>query len=335
MSLDMYLEQLKETENKFNIYKQDLENIIDKVSSSIAYTVITKGKIANPTPYYYERMGNRVNGKIIHAPIVSNDCMKYHYDSQNRVIMVEEYSVFLRKFELTELYLYNELTERLWLSSGRLARVFVFDHAFSNTHLCLSFAGSNGYCVEEFVYDGEILTEIKIGHSKASPDNSTEVHRFLYESKKLIQIERVCQNGYKELRYTTKKPNFNKMKEDTYNSLKNLITDYKGDYTSLGIEGFIDQQQPMFCVCFTGDNKPSDLIADWNTEMYDIWVYDWQLNDAQEKKCVKIIAEILVELVNEGLLKDKQIFFHQNQVCVTQQYSGAKSVFKKANLSVQ
>lgn len=65
------------------------------------------------------------------------------------------------------------------------------------------------------------------------------------------------------------------------------------------------------------------------------WVYDWQLNDAQEKKCVKLIAEIIVGLVEERLLKNMQIYFHQNQICATQLYSGVKSLFKKVNIEVR
>ncbi len=335
MSIEKYLTQLNEIENKYNAYKQDIDNIIDTVSAAIHHTVITKGEIANPTPYYYERMGNKVNGKVIQAPIISNDCMKYHYDSENRIVMVEEYSVFLGKFRITEIYFYNELTERLWLSSGSLAVLSVFDNAFSNTQLYLAFAGRNGYIVEEFIYDKDMLAEIKISRSKASPNDQVEIHRFIYESQKLIQIERICQNGYRELCYTTKKPNFNKIKEDIYNKLKNMIADYKEDFTSFGIEGFIDQQQPMFCVCFTDDVQPSDLIADWNVEMFDVWVYDWQFNDAQEKKCIKMIGEIIIEFIETGRLKDKNIYFHQNQVCVTQLYAGTKTLFKKAGIRVR
>lgn len=47
--------------------------------------------------------------------------MKYHYDNENRIIMAEEYSVFLKKFQIIELYFYNTLTERLRLSSKMLA----------------------------------------------------------------------------------------------------------------------------------------------------------------------------------------------------------------------
>lgn len=342
VSIEKYWFQLKEIEKKFYTYKQDLENIINTVSSTIHHTVITRGEIANPTPYYYERMGIKLRGKVLRAPIISDDCMRYHYDSENRIIMVEEYSVFLKKFQISELFFYNVQTERLVLSSGDLALLSVFDNAFSNTQLNLAFAGCNGHIVEEFIYDAGFLVEIKISRDYSSYNrnisrynNAIEWHRFVYEGKTLIQIERLCQNGYKELNYTTKKPNFTKIKEDTYSVLKEMIANYQGNFVSFGIEGFLDQQQPMLYVCFTEDNEPSGLIADWKTEMYDICVYDWQFNESQEKKCVKIIAEIIVELIEEGLLKDKQIYFHQYQVCVTHLYSGAKSVLRKADISIR
>lgn len=331
-SLDTYLDQLNEIEAKFHSYKQNLDQLISKASASVARTVVTNGEIANPTPYYLERIGRKTNGKIIPAPIASDNCMKYHYDPQNRIVMIEEYSVFLKKFQITELYFYDkELTERLWLSAETLAVLSVFDHAFSNTQLSLAFAGYHGFIVEEFVYDEGVLTEVKITRSYSA----SEVDRFVYENQKLIQIERIFENGHRELSYTTKKPDFRRIKEDTYVSLKKLINDQHEPFTAFGIEGFVDQHQPMVCVCFTNETQPEDLIADWNTEMHNVWLYDYQFNSSQEKKCVKIIAEIIVELVEEGLLKDKQIYFHQSQVCAVQLYSGAKTVFKKANIDVR
>lgn len=342
MSIERYWTQLSEIERKFYAYKQDLENVLAAVSSNVHHTVITKGEIANPTPYCYERMGHRLKGKILQAPISSDDCMRYHYDHENRIIMVEQYSVFFNRFRVQEIYLYNDLAERLVLSAECLMLLSVFDNAFSNTRLCLTFAGRNGHIVEEFIYDGELLEEIRISRDYSPYDrsisryqNDLERHRCIYEGQTLIQIERTCYNGYKELVYTTKKPNFNRIKESIYSDLKNIIANYQKDFVSFGIEGFLDQQQPMLCVCFTEDQNPSDLIADWNAKMHDVWVYDWQLDDSQEKKCVKIIAEVIVELTDEGLLKEKQIYFHQNQICVISRYSGAKSVFGKANIKVR
>lgn len=242
---------------------------------------------------------------------------------------------FLKEFQVKEIYFYNLRTERLCLSSGRLARLLIFDNAFSNTQLCLSYAGHNGYCVEEFVYDDGILIEIRTSHGRTNLDKKVEIHRFAYESRNLIQIERICQNGYKELLYTTKTPDFSKIKENTYKDLRDMIVNYNGNFASFGIEGFIDQQQPMFCICFSEDKQPSDLIADWDTEMFEFRVYDWRLSGTQEKKAVKMIAEIIIDLVNEGLLKDKNFYFHQNQICVTRLYPGVKGILKEAKISVR
>ena len=45
--------------------------------------------------------------------------------------------------------------------------------------------------------------------------------------------------------------------------------------------------------------------------------------------------QILTELVREGLLSDQGIWFHQNQICVTEHFPGARNVLKKAGLRVR
>lgn len=136
MIIDKYISRLKDTENRFYEYEKALDSIIQTISEKTDHTVITKGAITNFTPYYEERLGDKLNGIILDSPIISDDCMKYHYDNENRIIMVEEYSAFLGKFCITEIYLYGKETEKLWLSCGILSRLFVFDNPFGNTSLC-------------------------------------------------------------------------------------------------------------------------------------------------------------------------------------------------------
>lgn len=329
--VNRYENELKNIIAKFYEYKNNAKTIIKRTAGMINHTVITKGAIINFTPFYMERLGSKLNGKIINSPVKSDYCMKYHYDSNDRIIMVEEYSTFLRCFIITEIYLYHDnYTEKLWFSSGLLARLFVFDNAFANTGLCLSFAGRNGYSVEEFVYEDNFLKEV---NKECEGGNYKDV--FFYEQNKMIMIEHIWPSGESKIIYTTKKPNFKKIQAAVYDKLKNIIIEQNGNFKALGIEGFLDQQNPAIYVCFTNKEKPDDLIADWNVEMKDIEVYDWQLSEEQERKSVKMIAEILVSLVNEGILDEKQIYFHQNQVCVSQLYLGAKNVFKKAGLNVK
>lgn len=148
MGLEQYSGQLKEVEKNFTIYRQNLNSMIDTVISSIDHTVITNGFIANATPFYHERMGNKPNGKVLQAPIISDYCMKYHYDSENRIIMIEQYSEFLDKFEIIEIYSYNTLTERLRISCEGLVVLSAFNNAFSNTQLCSIESVFIEYCGE-------------------------------------------------------------------------------------------------------------------------------------------------------------------------------------------
>lgn len=329
---DSYAEQLNELKNNFQDYKNNSEAIINSVSEMIVRTDITKGAIANFTPFYEERLGFKL-GKYIEKPIISDYCRKYHYDRNDRIIMVEEYSTFLNYFMTTEIYLYHDnYAEKLWFSSGVLARLFVFDNAFANTQLSLSFSNNRygGFTVEKFLYEDNCLREVNIGREDG---NYKDV--FIYENNKLIMIEQIYPNGNKRIKYTVKKPNFKKIQNNVYDRLKDIICNQNGEFKAIGIEGFLDQQKPDICVCFTANENPGDLIADWNAEMNSIEIYDWQLSAEQEKRCIKTVAEIIVSLVNEGILEGRQIYFHQNQICVLQLYPGVKNLFKKANISVK
>lgn len=329
MISDKYRGHLNELKNRFNVYKNNLEIIIDKISEEITQTVITEGEIANFTPFYKERLGSVLNGKVIQQPIISDDCMKYHYDSDGRIVMVEEYSVFLKKFCVTEIYIRNIITEKLLISSCGLIRLFALDNVFSRTLLCMSYAEVSGFCVERFVYNNDRLSEIDTEKEKNSYKDI-----LIYESDKLVKIERISQSGTKSLIYTTKKPDFSKIYDELSDKIKSVINEYSGNFNSFGIEGFIDQQYPMIYISFSEEEYPSDLIAEWDSEMIGIQIYDWQLSDEEEEECVRIIVEILSELVNENILKDKQIFFHQSQVCVTEIYQGIEDMLKKANINV-
>ena len=66
----------------------------------------------------------------------------------------------------------------------------------------------------------------------------------------------------------------------------------------------------------------------------DALVYDYQFSDSQLRKCVKIIAEILILLVQEGFLTKRGIWFHQNQVCVTEEFSAVRNLCKKAGVEI-
>lgn len=294
--MDAYLPRLHELEELFAYYKLHLGEMIVEQRKLIAQTIITKGPVANHTPYYHERIGLQVRSKPLKAVVTNRDCYLNHYDGEGRLMMVEEYVGFSDcPFQVTELYRYGDRAERLYLSS--------------------SFAGANGYIVEEFKYDGGMLMEVLIKRPTI-----TERHVFRYEAGKLVQILRVCENGYRELVYSTMKPDFERIRRELYTSLLALIKK-QGDVPAVGIEGFLDQSQPSVCVCFTRDADPPALIADWGFPMVNLSVYDYQFSDSQLRKCVKIIAEILILLVQEGYLGKKGIWFHQNQVCVTEEFS--------------
>lgn len=325
MGIGKYLGRLKEVEARFYEYRQMQTEIVDRVRNQICRTVFSKGPIEEPFPYYWQRMGVKP-GKVIREPVESDWCCQNHYDADGQLVMVEEYSVFLRHFEITEVYLHGERTEMLYFSAAGLTVLRVFE-----PDLMLAFAGKNGYIVEESIREDGILREVRISRSVVDQQES---HRFHYDGETLALIERICDNGYRGVIFTTKKPDFEAIREQVDGALRAVIGE-RGDFSCLGIDGFLDQQQPMLCLWVTKESEPPELIADWARKAADVPIWDWMFSDAQLKNCVKLVAEILVELVQEGLLAGKGIWFHQEQVCVTENFPGARNVLKKAGLRVR
>lgn len=331
MIINKYTTELEKLKSEFDEYEQTIDTIILNTKNNTDHTVITKGRIHNYTPFHEERLGGKLKGRIIPSPVISNDCIRYHYDSKGRIIMVEVFSVFLNKFLITEIFLYHDRDEfeLLWFSSEILSSLSKIYFKNEKCYLKLS-TTTSGNSAQEYIYNGELLEAINLGYTDG--DYKDE---FTYKDNTLIMIERIYPNGYKRVLYTTKKPNFNKLREAVYQQLKEEIVNYKNDFKCLGIEGFLDQQNPDFSICFETSDNPNDSIADWNSEMITIPVYDFHFSDEQLNKCMKIMAEIIVELVNEGILENKVIYFHQNQVPVTEYYPRVKSIFKKAGLIVR
>lgn len=327
--MEQYMPQLLELEERFERYRQRLDELIGEQRGMIDHTVITKGPIGNHTPFFNERTGMKVRKKVLKAPVASDDCRLNHYNAEWRLILVEEFLPCANGFRVIELYRYGERAERLLLSSERLVRLEEFDRAFSDTQLSLSFAGANGYIAEEFRYEGGVLSEILVKRPAM-----TERHVFQYDGGALAQIVRVCGNGYRELIYSTKKPDYEKIRRELTDKLLEAVGE-QGEFACIGIEGFLDQARPMVCVCFTPDPEPPELIADWGCPMTDIVVSDYQFSDTQLRKCVKLTAEILVQLAQEGVLDGKGIWFHQNQVCVCESFQAVRTMLKKAGLEVR
>lgn len=324
MGIEAYMSLLKAVKERFYEYRWNQEKILEQVRGQIAKTVISKGPIDEPSPYYWQRMGVKP-GKVMKAPVASDWCCRNHFDAQGRLILVEEFSVFLGCFELTEIHLYGDTHQMLQFSASGLTVL----QEFADDRM-LAFAGSNGYIVEQVYRECGVPVEVRIWCSIVDGE---EVHRFHYDGQKMALIERICENGYREVLYTTKKPDFTAIRGTVDAALRESIG-RQGDFVCLGIDGFLDQMQPMLCIWFSQEEATPELIADWGTEMIPVPVNDWMLSDAQLKKCVKLVAEILVELHREGLLAGKGIWFHQNQVCVCEGFAGARKVFRDAGLVV-
>lgn len=332
MELNLYKERLEKLKEHFCNYAINLKEIINNLKKNISYTVITKGEIINEMPYYQERIGDKITGKVIAEEIESDGCIKYHYDDKDRLIMTEEYCEFLRIFEIRDIYIYGQNTHKLLISAGSLSRLLEFDNAFSAVSLCLAYSKDYGTCVEEYKYDCDVLNEIDI--IKESEDSEIRKYKeiFLYKDGRMVQIRRIFEDGRNFVIYTSLKPDFKSIKEKMRNFIMDNILQENNEFKCFGIESFIKGTIPYIDIYVSNNDDNSNIISEWDTDCKRINIYDWQFNESQERKCIKILSELITELFAENVLNNKKVFFHQDNKCISDIYSIAKNVFKKAGI---
>lgn len=335
LTIENYADEFEILNKKYYEYKENMPDILLQVKKEINKTVITRGEIFDFLSYESECCGMKCNGEVHPFVFESDDCYKYHYDEKQRLIMIEQYSVYFKKFRITDLFFYhNDFVERLNFSSELLYSLIVKMEEQNICTLALKYSTGNSdkYALEKFIYENGALKERQYISDKPI---FTQTYKFTFEKDKLVSIVSVYPSGGTRLCYTTKRPNFKKIKETVFKCLKEEVLKHDKEYTAVGLEGFLDQGEPDFCLCFENKEEPSGLLAEWDCKMITIPVYDFFFSGEQLKKCVKMISEILVELTEEKVIDNKMIYFHQNQVPVTEKFRSTKAIFNKANLTIK
>lgn len=336
--LAMEFEQFKDTYEmiveKYQYYKQNMADIIEKTKAKIVREVYSKGELANKTPLHVECLGYKLKKKILDGPIKAYDCLRYSYDEQDRIIMIEEWTSFGR-FSIKDIFIYGKETENIRCSDESIGSLFFFDHPWGNSEYCFSWNAWSQFCVQEYKYENGVLKRInRLWNDIKMQESHQEYLDCIYENNKLIQIVRVCDNGYTDLQYSTRKPDFNNIKTEFYEKLKSSIEKHK-NYSVIGLECFLDDKNPMCALFYTDKKEPDELIADWKTEPECIQLYDYYFNNSQERKMARVIAEAVVELVKTGELDGIQIYLHQDTVCFADVYPSVGKYLKKENINVK
>lgn len=284
--------------------------------------IISKGYMYNVFPYEVERMGYKLNGKRKEKFEMKDSFLRYGFDSQGKIRIIENASKFLNEVHDFEIYDYEEDAIYSYVcNSGNMVNVGFTKMNGKKAQERYTYA-SRGICYERYSYDSERLTKIYIEQkSHTNDDISEEWNNFIYsETGKLLLIQRECSNGYTENRYADKKIKWKEMREDIQSEFTKHISEIYSIYgcdkvTKLGVYLLISDLSPTIMLSFDTEIAENELIGDWSHCYYkEIQVADIPLDEAQKEKTRKIVAEILFDLLEKHIVKNVRIAFGEEDL---------------------
>lgn len=295
-----------ELEAEFKKIKTEFSNLLAKTQEKSQKTIITKGKMFNVLPFENELIGYKLNGKEIAEPVFKNDCYKYHFDEQNRVILVEEMSENTKKFYYRTFYHYGEnfIQTQRW---GYDELYNVTHYLFENEKVTKKlFFTEEDKSFWDYQYSDNQLISIKVSYldKNFEPIPNVDLFQFYYEknSNILQSIIRkdITTNG-SECVYTTKKVNFKQLEIQITDWIRQNIAKFSKENPS-------EKVCILGILCYAGFGKVDMTLEVDNQEFYDTpadWKYnDWAsmdlpdipFDDKDSEKLQVLVAQILNEL---------------------------------------
>ena len=208
--------------DRFADTKNRFDEVLLQLRSKTVKTVYSKGNLLDVLPYENELMGCKVNGKIIENEIVNDNCYRYSYDEEGRVILKENMSSFLGKFYYSTMYFYGEdsITTMYWAEKTlyNITLYFMREGRIREKY----FAPRENRCYSEYKYENGVLTCID-EYRKAGKEQKLFYYK---QNGELLKIIRSYDNGYTEVCFTTQKIQYKKLEERLYNELIDVFNDF-------------------------------------------------------------------------------------------------------------
>ncbi|GAA0077048.1 hypothetical protein UT300005_14260 [Clostridium sp. CTA-5] len=282
---------------KYKAAKNNFSKIMADVQLKCVSTVISKGVLYNVLPYENELNGDKVKGKKIAEPICKNDCYRYSFDEQGRIILVEEMSEFLGHFHYATMYFYHDdMIETMYWDADTLYNFTVYLLG-ENGPIEVYFCSDKSEVYKKYYYENACLMKIASKTKRDTIEIGIDFN-FFYKSNGILQkIIRSWDSGGTEVVYTTDKINYKRLEQRLLNEMEKSIL------------GFTEQNSDkkitlMAFMCYPGhgylslsadtcDCVDKDSPADWEyVDFASSNLVDIPLDDKEEEKVLTTIAKV-------------------------------------------
>ena len=289
---------------KFASTNENFTQVMEDLQLLVVRTVISKGVLQNALVYENEQLGYKVNGKIIAKPIKKNNCYRYSYDENNRIILVEEMSEFLGKFHYYTMYFYSEGNiETMRWAGEDLSNVTVYSLC-ENRHRECFLNGKDGCTYSEYFYNNGKLSYIT-SQGKCEYYETSTTNNFYYKPDGTLQkIIKEWATGGTQVKYTTEKINYKKLQDRIFNDVEQALLNF--------VEHNSNEKLVILSFeCYTGHGYLSmsadvgnciypDSPADWShTDICSTTLIEAPLDCAETQKILETIAKVADDITKK------------------------------------
>lgn len=307
---------MKKLKEKYAQMEADFARILAQKQAESQKIIISKGKMFNVLPFENELWGYKLKGKEIATPIIDNDCYQYHFDAQNRVILVEEMSKFLKKFHYRTFYDYGEnYIETHYWANDDLYNVsrYVFENEKVIQKIMFAKEGKSYW---DYHYTGDVPDSIKISffdkENKPIPDDNILCYYFFqYEENGNLQsiIRKDGKLSSSEIVYSTKKINFKKLETEFSQWIAANIADFSKNHADEVVSA-------LAVLCYAGHKFVEIALETGKMEFYDSpadWHYpelatkdlpDIPFDTKDSEKLLVSVAKALNEFTTTEIFKN-------------------------------
>lgn len=311
-----------------------MENV-DEYKKSSVNIVISKGNLYQVLPFEVERMGKKLNGKPREKFEMKDNYYKYFFDAEGRIRIIVNPSEFLQKEYDFKLYEYQK--EQIYSYICNCNDVLsVSLSIFNNGKMIMKYVYSPyAFSWEKYQYKKNLLEEIQIYRKKQlSEDIVLETQKFFYsESGNLFLIKKVGSNGYTENIFSNIRLNWRVLEEKLTNNLNQILQSIHIDsVTKIGITLFINDLNPEIMLSYDMNDDMNELTGDWTVPEYKTFtVIDVPLNDLQQEKIRKIVAQILNNYITSVLKKSVKFLLYEGDSNLLDVSETCKMILKNNN----
>lgn len=332
-------EQLKK---EYETMQSDYQLQINLHREQAVRQCFNKGYLIDILPFEHELHGYKLGKKVLNKMMMETGCFVYHFNTQNKVCLVEGASTFLKRIENYTLYDYHE--DYLYKYECQQAGIISVNKYFlNNGRISEGYTYAKfGHSYEQYVYNEERLIKIIVTHFDHQQETKSEwENHFHYDKKeKLELIQQVYNNGYVVNKYADVKLNYKKLETRLYEACKEEIESFLNGhvtekFNTMALRLWIDDLNPMLDISFSVSEDEKISVADWSYScVASVSITDIPLDSTQQDKLVSIVYRILVKLLDNGVLhKDikLKVFYHEEQVIGLDKRAIQKIVAGKQN----